>query len=73
MPHVSTLLLSCRQLSNARQEQKALAVVTLGVLSLVCWVRLSDKASVQDREQVDENKGKEMGGQEEKIRRRQDR
>jgi hypothetical protein len=48
--------------------------VTLGVLSIICSVRLSaDKAYVQDREEVDENKGKEMGGQEGKIRRRQDR
>jgi len=50
-----------------------LAVVTLGVLCIICCVRLSDKACVQDREEVDENKGEEMGGQEGKIRRRQDR
>ena len=43
--------------------------MTLGVLSLIYCVRLSDKASVQDREEVNENKGKEMGGQEEKIKR----
>lgn len=55
------------------QAQKALAVVTLGVFSLIYCVRLSDKASVQDRKEVDEKKGKEMGGQEGKLRRRQDR
>jgi hypothetical protein len=47
--------------------------VTLGVVSVICCVRLSDNAPVQDREEVDENKGKEIGGEEEKIRRRQDR
>jgi len=41
--------------------------VTLGVLSFIYCVRLSDKASVQDREEVNENKGKEMVGQEEEI------
>jgi hypothetical protein len=34
---------------------------------------VSDKASIQDRGEVEENKGKEMGEQEEKIRRSQDR
>ena len=72
-PHRISLHVSTLHLSIALQVQKVLAVVTLGVLCIICCVRLSDKACVQDREEVDENKGEEMGGQEGKIRRRQDR
>jgi hypothetical protein len=68
MPHVSTPHLSFRQQPSTLQAQKAPPVVTLGVPSLICYVRLSGKAPVQDREEVEENKGKEMNGQERKIR-----
>jgi hypothetical protein len=54
-------------------QAEALTVATLRIPSLICYVRFSDKASVQDREEDDENERKEMNRQEGKIRRKQDR